>query len=1477
MKQKKLISWLLSAAIVFTSFAEHGLIETSALHLASPSEPDIYHIHDATGSTPIPDIDLSDTTPSEPLPEATDSTPDKIICEFCDSILSEGHKDNCLSFCSCDEFDEFHEYGCALYKIPDIPKCSCGILNNLLKRLEDHDDDCSLKEFCDQILLYTEMEELAGFWNKLPAKAKEYLIENLSVYEQELLRSYGVELTLKKSSVLPACSCQTSGNISSHADNCSLKRFYKEQYHSLSAKELYHLWSDSPDDVKDFLLNIVSWEDQVKRSELIKYIDGYEQVLQFGNLTLEGTLPEGATLIVNTIDEEKELLLHEENQKETIHKQWSLYLDIGIEIDGDAWQPENDNEITVTLKNLPKIEGETVELRHYLDTEDAIQNAYDNDSIYYLDVEGNEHLFEKELAAAENSLGIDGTICYTMPEFQAETDNNGSELTFSLDSFSVVELDVYHQTPTDHTEAAPVSVSEEYNDVSLFASNEYISNEYLETKKSVTYDPENDQFILRLESWLTGKPTIIDDERIPSDVVLLIDQSGSMEYCFGCGSSTKTNISSGYLNATADSYYVKGIDQSTVIKIYFCDASVNGCSHSTDGWYDVDHSVTKDEGNLFALSIANSKNAIGKAQAYMRKPYKDSALKTAASTELGYYKSTGEYYRKSSSVYYRQYYCSDCCCWFDKPDHSTHYYTTTEDKANGIITNAGSSYPRVPDRKSGDNSNFANVFYHLSLHTVNKNEAATLDKTKTFYLRTLNLTRGDVHPAVNYCEDCDGWHKTDDTEHETTYLPTSTQFYAYCLEISPRRYEALDVALKGFLENIYEDSIGNDGVAGTDDDVNNRLAIVGFSSGTGNELMSYSNKSGIATPVTYTDLTASAGSTYYENAFQNANEQDGQDIIDHAVSQLTRTGNTEMHIGMEIVSEIFKANPIQDGEKRKRIVVAFTDGVPNGKNSSGSYVNFECSGELLSASISIKNEAEATIYTVGIFSGADASSMLTHCASTSTTESIRSNKIMHLVSSNFLNADTLGIAYTADDVNPDLDYENGESYFLSAGTTGALNDIFNAISSEIKQTGGAHIPTLGSSSYVKDVVTDDFVISGDISAHTESYTGTVNGKETWNYDEDDEIVESLVSNKIGNTVTLNFNFAKYYVATDYNGEEAIHKGRKLVIEIPIKRADGSPGGEKIPTNVPGESGIFDGSGTVYEAFALPHVDLPNEELNTTTVTVKKVVEGAIIPATFDFEFTGHEIVTKEIMYRDTEETEDGNGNYLKAESVLADPVEIRFSNQTTEKITDVLIGCTLTISEKETDGYDVDVSIDGGSTWFRPTVDQDGTITFQTTVTEGLEILVRNAVKRGSLTIVKSIEDTYLPYGTSETFLYEILCNANDGNTYSYFRSLTIQEGKKSTSVTLENIPNGTYLIRELSNSRYKFNSVTGDGSIVSGKTGYIWTTILYGSPANEEELGYKVFEHATVTFKNDLSHFEKLSHNEIEVNRLIYGINSKQ
>lgn len=1476
MNYKKLMSWFLSAAITITTITNHGLIELSASNLATPSVPDELYIHKATNSLPLPDIELSDGTPSNSIPEATESTPDKVICEFCEMPLSEGHKDDCLSFCTCIDFNEHHKYGCALYTIPEIPKCSCGLLNNLLKPLEDHDDDCELKIFCDTILSDIEMEELAGFWDKLPKKAKEYLAENLSLYEKEILKDFGIDFISVLTTSIPECSCLTDGHISSHADGCELKKYYKNQYHELSAKELYRLWNEFPEDVKEFILNIVSWEDQIKRKELLKYIEGYDQVLKSGNLILEGTLPEGAELVVNSVEEDKELHLYNANLKDDVHAQWSLFLDIGIEIDGHAWQPDDNNEISVTLKDLPGIHGESVDVRHYLDTASAVENAYENDELFYLDVDDNEYLFEKELNAAEDALNTTGTICYTEPDTYIETTASGSDITFKLDSFSVVEINVYHETPTDHTKAASPPAVETQSSIGLLNSEATISNEYLETKKNVSYDPENDQFILRLESWLTGKPTIIDNERIPSDVIVVIDQSGSMEYCFGCGSSTKTNISSGYLNATADTYYVKGVDQDTVVQIYFCDASVNKCTHTTDGWYDVDHSVTKDEGNLFALSIADSVNAIGKSKAYMRKPYKDSALKTAASTELGYYRSNGEYYRKSSSKYYRQYYCSDCCCWYDNPDHSTHYYTTPEDMEKGVYTNAGPSSPRVPDRKSGDGSNYANVFYHLSMHAVTKNEAATLDKNQTYYLRTVNLTRGDVHPAVNYCEECNGWHKTDDDTHDTVYQPTKTQFYAYCLDISPRRYEALDVALKGFLDSVYEDSVGEDGTPGTEDDVNNRLAIVGFSSGTGNELMTYSSSAGKATPVTYTDLSADTEGIYYQNAFQNANETSGQEVIDHAVSLLNRTGNTEMHIGLEIANEVLKANPIQEGENRKRIVIAFTDGVPNGKNADGEYVNFACSGELLSASVSIKNDENTTIYTVGIFSGADASNMLTHCASTSTTASIRSNKIMHLVSSNYLNPTTLSKSYKEEDINPDLDYANGKTYYLSAGTTGALNDIFTAISSEIKQEGGAYIPTLGSSSYVKDVVTEDFVISGDVTVHTEKYTGNVDGNETWQYDEDDEIIESLASNKVGNSVTINFNFSKYYVATDYKGDEEIHKGRKLVIEIPIKRADGSPGGDKIPTNVAGESGIYDGSGTSYESFAVPHVDLPNEELDTTNVTIKKVVEGAIIPTTFDFEFSGHKIVTKDIMYKDTEEAEDGNGNYLKAEAVLADPVEISFANQTTESIPDVLIGSTLTVSEKETEGYDVDVSIDGGLTWFKPEVDENGTITFQTEVTDGLEILVRNAVKRGSLTIVKNIDESYIPYGSTETFLYEILCNGNDGKTYSYYREITIPENETSSSVTLRNIPNGTYLIRELSNSRYEFNSVTGDGTFVSGKTGYIWTTILYGSPVDEDELGYKVFEHATVTFKNDIYHFEKLSHNDIEVNKLTYGVDSK-
>ena len=71
-------------------------------------------------------------------------------------------------------------------------------------------------------------------------------------------------------------------------------------------------------------------------------------------------------------------------------------------------------------------------------------------------------------------------------------------------------------------------------------------------KKTATYNEADKSYTIRLEAYATGSKIVSTvTEDVPTDIVLVLDQSGSMAYCIGCGGSID-----GY-----DDYHYKATDK----------------------------------------------------------------------------------------------------------------------------------------------------------------------------------------------------------------------------------------------------------------------------------------------------------------------------------------------------------------------------------------------------------------------------------------------------------------------------------------------------------------------------------------------------------------------------------------------------------------------------------------------------------------------------------------------------------------------------------------------------------------------------------------------------------------------------------------------------------------------------------------------------------------------------------------------------
>ena len=441
----------------------------------------------------------------------------------------------------------------------------------------------------------------------------------------------------------------------------------------------------------------------------------------------------------------------------------------------------------------------------------------------------------------------------------------------------------------------------------------------------------------------------------------------------------------------------------------------------------------------------------------------------------------------------------------------------------------------------------------------------------------------DSYVRVSWCSDCEAWTDgcTDGWfwQHYsgTKYTPKTSasdtasghvQFYSRGSETKVKRLTALKKAVTSFADAVAEKAKGPDGILGTDDDVNHRIAVVGFASGSrGNSSYpAYVNTEVFIGSNQYN--YNSNASSYYASAFQNMNTKAGYDNVIASKDALSAGGATRVDHGVDMANGIFKANPIKDGEQRNRIMIVFTDGMPSEWSDYSSTV----ANSAITEANTTKNTYNATVYTVGIFNNADATSAGNQYGN----DSEISNWFMQKLSSN-----------------------NGTpqdpSYYLSASDSDTLSTIFQKISNQISESK----IDLGSQTVIKDTVTKYFDMPTDASkVSVKSYdcTGVADGKPTWS--ETGTVINNAVTlDPTDNSVNVTgFDFNANYV-TEKGRDENDPKqagdfhGRKLVIEFTVTAKDGFVGGNSVPTNG-SDSGVYDKDGKKVATFDVPQVNVP---------------------------------------------------------------------------------------------------------------------------------------------------------------------------------------------------------------------------------------------------------------------------------------------
>ncbi len=592
----------------------------------------------------------------------------------------------------------------------------------------------------------------------------------------------------------------------------------------------------------------------------------------------------------------------------------------------------------------------------------------------------------------------------------------------------------------------------------------------IRTEKHVSHPDANGRYTLTLEAWVTGKQTIIHQQtQIPTDIILVLDQSGSMDREFASYTYTPFTGTPEELYRRRKNLYVK----------------------RTDGAYAPVTAVKE---------------------------------KLPAGTYVPYSGHTNRRYAAESGAFFHR--CAD-------GTYGAVYVTQFLGEYSYACQACGSLGRDFGGRNIPA---FSDAFYREEV----------VEGYRFSYLRS-DGTMNEVCVPQNM--PAPDW---------TFYTAEQTS--------STSRLEALKTAVARFSDAVAEKARGADAVAGTADDVDHRIAMVGFASARDSSSGMYRNTEILVGDVqhrydTVTDAVCA-------EAFQDMKDPDGLMQIQSSIRSLEAKGATYVDLGVELANRIWQNNPVPVGQKRNRVMIVFTDGQPGASGYDETVAE-----SAIRAAQATKDTYGASVYSVGIFEGADAASAGSEYGST--TE--KSNWFMQNISGNN------GVVQEP-------------SYYLSAADAHALNNIFQTISDQI-QIGGSAIE-LGKQTVLTDVIGDAFRLpegadQRDIRVSTADYIGDDS------FAQPEEFAADVQISPDGKTITVtDFDYSENWVGTVTEQGHTVYRGRKLVVTIPIQMRQGFLGGNGVPTNG-AESGLYTKDGPVAH-FEIPSVDLPIPDITVQT-------------------------------------------------------------------------------------------------------------------------------------------------------------------------------------------------------------------------------------------------------------------------------------
>lgn len=659
-------------------------------------------------------------------------------------------------------------------------------------------------------------------------------------------------------------------------------------------------------------------------------------------------------------------------------------------------------------------------------------------------------------------------------------------------------------------------------------------------------DPADTKYTIKLESYATGsETTTVQKTSKPCDIVLVLDQSGSM-----ANTMNQVQFQDQAFAATAQNVAAYKYKNSLFVKV-----TVNGKEK---------HIPVELERKIVSSEVTPSYSGDFKYNSEWYELFNGSSKPTNYYCREGSY-GNYKYYQVTEVTYNSGYY--------------TFKYTGGKESANGGY----GDYSRTTLYLQEGISN--NTYQYIYTYTANGTERKV---TKN----------GNTSKIPGQSSDPDFF---DGTDGKLYYSKESTTG-------SEPRLDALKNAVNSFVTSVENDK-DSEGNA-----IDHHIAIVGFSSEPGEtyewreddwpyntKKYDYNNTEILTgcqiTKETALNIGTTAGTNYYyptgcpmngvqynasgyttatQNALQSTKDDSGKASIADAINALTAHGATRTDLGITMAKDIFAAQSEDrkaqyEKNERSKVVVVFTDGSPT---SSSEFSNNVANAAIQEAQ-TLKNDG-TTVYTIGIFSGADATK------EPSKDSNNRENTFMHFASSNYPNASSMTSSGT----------KAKDGYYLSATNSSELSQIFQSISQNIH--GSTTSVQLDATTQNIDKMSKDFQFRSDLSAeeikesikvYTVPYTGKVNGVNT--FDEEDKTdLDNAGIEVSGDRVTVTgYSYKDEYIAT-VQGE---NRGTKLVIEIPVEyKNEAWFGGNNIASNDIG-SGIYNNN-QCYGTYDVPEVN-----------------------------------------------------------------------------------------------------------------------------------------------------------------------------------------------------------------------------------------------------------------------------------------------